>query len=237
MTTHYIKYKNPIDIDLYSAIKTNKKIVLGKTNTDEYQKIQVGDIIKLWAREGILVCKVTFINKYQTVEAYINKEGVRNSIGIDISIKDTLKIYYGCCDMKKIAELNDEIGVGFIGIGFTFMKEESYHVLNISPVWLNAIKARQKIVEGRPGKAKIAKMKKGDYLLAFNSEDRVYTRLTDVKKYQSFAEMLETNGLENVLPGKNTIDDGVNVYRQWYTPEMEKELGVIGLFIGIVNVI
>lgn len=43
--------------------------------------------------------------------------------------------------------------------------------------------------------------------------------LTDVRKYPSVQEYLEAEGLDNCLPGKQTIDEGVQVYLDFSTKE------------------
>jgi len=238
MATHYIKFKNPDEIDLYTAIKEGRKTVEGRVNSSKYRGIAVGDTLKFWAREGILCCTVTYINRFPGIEDYINKEGVRHAIGIhDVSIEDALKMYYSFNKKEKVEKLAADTGTGFLGIGIRFEKEASYHMLHIQPIWFNNIKSGKKIAEGRPGKEKIRKMIKGDYLLILNTEGVMYTRITDAREYKSFYEMLDTLGLENVLPGIKTLEDGVGVYRQWYSEEMEKKLGVYAIFIGVLNVL
>ena len=60
-------------------------------------------------------------------------------------------------------------------------------------------------------------------------------RVVKVTKYKSFREMIEANGLENVLPGVLTVDDGEEVYRKWYSKKLEDEFGVVGIEIEVIN--
>jgi len=39
--------------------------------------------------------------------------------------------------------------------------------------------------------------------------------------------------LEKVLPGVLNFEEGVSIYRKWYSEDKEKELGVIGIFIEV----
>ncbi|XP_021609719.1 uncharacterized protein LOC110613089 isoform X2 [Manihot esculenta] len=54
----------------------------------------------------------------------------------------------------------------------------------------------------------------------------------DVHRYASFAEMLEVEGLEKVLPGVKTIDEGVKVYRRFYTEAKERANRVLAICVG-----
>ena len=41
--------------------------------------------------------------------------------------------------------------------------------------------------------------------------------------------MLEREGIERVLPGVHNIEEGVRIYRQFYTEEEEKNYGVVAI--------
>ncbi|OAE21544.1 hypothetical protein AXG93_2543s1030 [Marchantia polymorpha subsp. ruderalis] len=53
----------------------------------------------------------------------------------------------------------------------------------------------------------------------------------DVKRYSTFEEMLEIEGLSSVLPEVTTIKEGVQVYRKFYSEAREKEAGVVGIHV------
>ena len=53
--------------------------------------------------------------------------------------------------------------------------------------------------------------------------------ITYVNKYKSFREMITTEGLGNVLPGIDSIDSGVAVYRKFYDENREKNSGVLAI--------
>lgn len=103
---------------------------------------------------------------------------------------------------------------------------------NLSSPWFELIRDSVKIVEGRPNKGDFKKMNVGD-IIEFTQKDKdnFCVQITAKKEYSTFKQMLEKEGLEKVLPGIKTIDDGVSVYRQWYTAKIEKEYGVIGIHV------
>ena len=45
--------------------------------------------------------------------------------------------------------------------------------------------------------------------------------------------MLESEGLNRVLPGIQSIEDGVNVYRQFYSTELEEENGILAIHLQL----
>ena len=48
--------------------------------------------------------------------------------------------------------------------------------------------------------------------------------------------MLLSEGIGEVLPDVLTLEEGVKVYRQFYSQEDEDDLGVIGFKLDVVNV-
>jgi ASC-1-like (ASCH) protein len=46
--------------------------------------------------------------------------------------------------------------------------------------------------------------------------------------------MFETIGLEKAIPRAKSIDDAVVVCHQFYTPEQEKEFGVLAIYFKVL---
>lgn len=93
-----------------------------------------------------------------------------------------------------------------------------------------------KTMEGRLAKEKYLKLKAGDHVRIHKSvngivlpDDFIDLEVTKVEKYSTFREMIEVEGLENILPGIQTIDDGVMIYRQWFSEKQEKEFCVVAM--------
>ncbi|THU58988.1 hypothetical protein C4D60_Mb03t20260 [Musa balbisiana] len=53
-----------------------------------------------------------------------------------------------------------------------------------------------------------------------------------VNRYGSFSEMLQAETLAKVLPGVATINDGVQIYRKFYTEEKEMSNGVLAISVS-----
>jgi ASC-1-like (ASCH) protein len=99
--------------------------------------------------------------------------------------------------------------------------------LNVQEPYLSFILNKQKTVEGRLNKGKFKDFKIGDILLIGPEEKRFLIDKTII--YKSFREMIEKEGIENVIPDKDNIDEAEAVYYNFYTKEQEKEFGVLAI--------
>lgn len=87
--------------------------------------------------------------------------------------------------------------------------------------------SEKKIVEGRLNKGKFSDIEIGD-VLELEPEKNKF-EIIEKNIYKSFREMIEKEGVENVIPDKSDIDDAVNVYYKFYTKEQEREFGVVAI--------
>ncbi|WP_457614510.1 HisA/HisF-related TIM barrel protein [Methanopyrus sp.] len=100
------------------------------------------------------------------------------------------------------------------------------HHMGLEEEYLNLIKEGRKTVEGRVKDDKRARIKPGDKIL-FNR--RLLVKVVDVREYDSFEEMLREEGLKNVLPNVNSIEEGIEIYRRFYSSGKEKMFGVLAI--------
>lgn len=100
--------------------------------------------------------------------------------------------------------------------------------------WFSLIKQSLKTVDARPKKGEFAKLKKDDIIVWNNKNDKFTAKVTNVKKYESFEEMLNAEKLNNVIPYAKTVNDGVNIYRQYYSKEDEKKYGILAVRMLII---
>lgn len=90
-----------------------------------------------------------------------------------------------------------------------------------------------KTVEGRLNKGKFAIMKIGD-ILVMESENAIF-EVIGKNIYPNFKEMLKKQGIKNVIPDKDNINDAVSAYYKFYTKEQEKRFGVVAIKIKKIN--
>jgi len=82
----------------------------------------------------------------------------------------------------------------------------------------------QKTVEWRLNKGKFAKIEPKDILFFETWEE---FEVLEKNIYKSFFQMMEKEGLQNVLPDKKDIKNWVEtVYYKFYSPELEEKFGV-----------
>ncbi len=108
--------------------------------------------------------------------------------------------------------------------------------VHVSLPWYELIKQGKKTVEGRPNRNTFGQMKIGDQIEFSNKElnEIFMAEITNVTHHKTFEEMIRANGIDNVLPGIRNIDEGVQVYMQYYTKEIEAEFGVVGIHIKLL---
>jgi ASC-1-like (ASCH) protein len=114
-------------------------------------------------------------------------------------------------------------------------------VKHLSEPWFSLVAAGRKTSEGRLNKCYYADLQRSDRIIFYNGEgsDRreVVVEVVGTMRYEGFAQMIVGEGLKAVLPLDEvvTLDDGVAVYRQFYSEATEQEHGVIAIRIQVVG--
>ncbi len=104
--------------------------------------------------------------------------------------------------------------------------------LNIQEPYLSFVLNGQKTIEGRLNKGKFKNLKIGDILLIGADAKRFLIEKTTI--YKSFREMIEKEGIKNVIPDKENIEDAEAVYYKFYTKEQEEEFGILAIKIKLI---
>jgi len=111
------------------------------------------------------------------------------------------------------------------------------YIENLSEPWFTLISLGLKTVEGRKNKGKFNEMRVGD-IVEWTNENflkrQVLTRITGKAEYKTFAEYLETEGLDKCLPGMPTLEHGLSVYFKYFTKEEETEFGVVAIRLELI---
>ncbi len=111
------------------------------------------------------------------------------------------------------------------------------HAVSLRTFYFERVAGGQKTVEGRLKKPDLLHIRVND-IVRFKEQPyrkSVRPRFLDVKitflrSYPTFREMLEKEGLEKCLPGTSTLDEGVAIYHNFPRyRELEKKLGVLAL--------
>ncbi len=248
---HILSFKDSVNSNcsFYDQIKLKNKTVEGRKYSKINQKIKVGDDVLLSDKlRGILHCKVTYLHLYGDIEEYISGEGFEKVFGdtklCDIkNVEDGIKIYCSFSETmtENVLELRSKYGFGFMGIGLEFVHEYKKYYETLKEPWFSLVRSGKKYVEGRLNKGWVAELNKYDHIQFkknapdADEKDVFNVLVIDLKNYNTFVEMFDDNGLENVLPGITTSEDGVNVYREWYSKEKEDQYKVRGIILRILS--
>ena len=89
--------------------------------------------------------------------------------------------------------------------------------LSLQQKYFDAIKAGLKIAEGRPHSPKFKDLHPGDMIsfTCMTTNEVIVCTVQAITLYQNFYEMLQAQGVQNMLPGVATIEDGVAVYENF----------------------
>ena len=100
-----------------------------------------------------------------------------------------------------------------------------FHELNVDERWLKYILNGRKTIEGRLNK-NIRFIRIGD-MITFN--EIIKKEVISVKYYNSFENYLINEGIDKCLPDVVDINDGINIYREFYSIEDEIKFGIIAI--------
>ncbi|XP_020253019.1 uncharacterized protein LOC109830224 isoform X2 [Asparagus officinalis] len=120
---------------------------------------------------------------------------------------------------ELIADKGSEILNMLEGVDFELHVQEPY---------FSQLRDGRKTVEGRCG-GNYSRITPGAVLL-FNK--CLLFQVQHVNRYSSFYEMLKVEGLSDILPGVETVEEGVQIYRKFYTEEKETASGVFAIYVS-----
>lgn len=104
---------------------------------------------------------------------------------------------------------------------------------SVQEPWRSFLLNGQKTIEGRLKKGKFAQLQVGDFLELEESE--ALFEVVRLTSYPTFSAMLINEGLEKVLPNVKDLEAGEAVYYQFFTPEQEREFGVLAIEVRITS--
>ncbi len=112
---------------------------------------------------------------------------------------------------------------------------QNTYTITVKEPWFTFIKEGKKKIEGRLNRGLFQKINKDDIIIWIHGDKKSKVKITDKRKYDSFKEMIETEKLDKVLPSINTLDDGVKVYRQYFSEHDEITNGVVAIEMELIN--
>lgn len=104
---------------------------------------------------------------------------------------------------------------------------------HLSEPWFSLVATGQKVHEGRLGNNAMGAVPVGSNLKFYNDDlgrrRETLVTVTGKKAFGSFRAMLSSSetALAKTLPTVRSVDDGVAVYRKFYSAESERKHGVV----------
>ncbi|KAL5851238.1 hypothetical protein ACOSQ3_006356 [Xanthoceras sorbifolium] len=141
-----------------------------------------------------------------------------------------------CCSVNQRAFCRtcfletERRGVEWFGFG-QGIRIGQYFELHVDEPFFSLIKDGVKTVEGRCAVGDYNRIGSGAMILLNKC---MLLEVQCVRHYASFLEMLEAENLEKVLPGVQTIEEGVRIYRKFYVEEKERSNGVLALCVSSI---
>ena len=94
------------------------------------------------------------------------------------------------------------------------------------------IKNGIKKIEGRVYKNSFRNIKINDIIIFYNNKINYQVHVIKINKYNNFKNMLLAEGIKNVTPLSNNLEESIAIYRNLYSEDIEKKFGVISLRIN-----
>ncbi|KAI9193866.1 hypothetical protein LWI28_000857 [Acer negundo] len=115
------------------------------------------------------------------------------------------------------------------GSGLVNILEAVDFELHVQEHFFSLIKDGVKTVEGRCAVGDYNRIGSGAMILLNKC---MLLEVQCVRQYALFSEMLEAESLQKVLPGVQTIEEGVQIYRKFYVEEKERSNGVLAICVS-----
>lgn len=109
--------------------------------------------------------------------------------------------------------------------------------IKIQDAYLQLIKKGEKKVEGRINEGKFAALQVGDVVTFKSEHDTARAIITALQQYDSFPSMIESVGLDLLLPHIQSTEEGIQLYRSFsHYAEKEKVYGCLAIYLKVIDV-
>ena len=90
------------------------------------------------------------------------------------------------------------------------------------------VKNNKKRIEGRLYKNTFRKINTNDIINFYNcKKESIMVKVINIRRYNSFMEMLDNENIKLFNPNSKNINDSLEIYRNIYNNQDEKNFGVI----------
>jgi len=110
------------------------------------------------------------------------------------------------------------------------------HRLHVQSPYFKLIQSGEKTMEGRLRDKTVSQIVVGDEITFYTSDnEEKHTTVASVQNFGDFTEMLSAGRLEKLLPGVQTMEEGLKIYRG-FPGYAEKEMGLGAVAFGLILV-
>lgn len=108
--------------------------------------------------------------------------------------------------------------------------------IEVSSPWFEYIREGKKNVEGRKGTPRWSAIKPGMKGLIKHSLNEEYFEVEcmAIRKYNDLYSYLTEETTQEVLPGINSVEEGIQIYLQWSTPEEVAQFGFLAIELRVI---
>ena len=120
-----------------------------------------------------------------------------------------------------------------------YNQDPMHHELTLRKMYIHQIRSHQKTVEGRINSGVVKKYRTGDTIRFFykaNPDDDVECRITDIRHFRTFREMLMDSGFKQCVSETRSLDQAERIYLNipGYAQRAAQH-GVVALHLEVMN--
>lgn len=108
--------------------------------------------------------------------------------------------------------------------------------MEVEGIWFDLLVSGVKPIEGRKKTPKWEKLKVDQTLEVTRKETQEVRlfKITHINEHDSLMKYLITEGLHRCLPGINTIEEAIMIYRQWSTPQELEQYKFLAIGMNVI---
>jgi ASC-1-like (ASCH) protein len=102
--------------------------------------------------------------------------------------------------------------------------------------WFTKIEQGEKPLEGRKGKPQFAQLNPGDIIRfrCTQQQDRTFEATVEkIDRFKTIREYLETVGVQNALPGTESLEEALRIYSDWNAEEDVARYGFLAIWVKV----
>ncbi|KAK8548109.1 hypothetical protein V6N12_061030 [Hibiscus sabdariffa] len=146
---------------------------------------------------------------------------------LGLALNQSMVSGFVCSRQGNSALMRDEISAKQMEEWNKLVSAEGHKLIN--EPFFSMFRDGLKTIEGRCAVGKHDNIEPGSMILMNKC---LVLEVQDVRRYATFSKMLEAEGISQVLPGVKSTEEGVQIYRKFYTEEKERSNGALAICVS-----